>query len=161
MDFEKRLEKAIERGKHQSTARAQAEALKALSQRDLRRLYAEYRLELSERIEACLRQMADHIPGFRLETVVGERGWGASASRDDISLLGDRSRASTFSRLEIVVRPLSEANLLEVAAKGTVRDRELFNRSQYQRLDEADLTSFHNVIDLWVLEFAEAYATES
>jgi len=160
MDFEKRLEKAIERGKHQSAARAQAEARKALTERELRRLHGQYRLDLSERIENCLAQLVDHFPGFRLETVVDQRGWGAAVGRDDLELSSDRSRTSSFSRLEIVVRPFSEANLLELVAKGTVRNREVFNRSQYQRLGEADLTSFQNVIDLWVLEFAETYASE-
>ena len=112
MDFHKRLQKAIERGHRAGSARARAEAEKAINEKDLARLYSQYRLEISERIEACLRQLADHLPGFRFETVVGERGWGAAISRDDIKVRGrppdkplqppgnghsSRPRSTTFS----------------------------------------------------------------
>lgn len=161
MDFQQRLEKAIERGQRESTARARDEARKALSQQELRRLYSQYRLELSERIEGCLRHVADRLLGFRFETVVNERGWGAAVSRDDIEIQPDRTQKSFFSRLEVVVRPLSSSQVLELAAKATIRNKEIFNRSHYQRLSEADLTSFNEVLDLWVLEFAESYAAQS
>jgi len=160
MDFQSRLEKAIERGRQEKAARAREEQKKALSQRELQRLFTQYRLELVERIEVALKQLADHFPGFRFETLVNDRGWGAAGSREDLELRG-RSRKNYFSRLEMVVRPLSDAGVLELAAKGTVRNRELFHRSHYQRLAEVDITSFHEMMDLWVLEFAEAYAAES
>ena len=161
MDFHERLEKAIERGQHASNRRAEAEQLRAVNEQDLHRLYAQYRLDLSDRTEAALRQLADHFPGFQFETVVGERGWGAAVSRDDIEIQPDRNRRNYFSRLELVVRPTSPANLLELAAKATVRNKELFNRTHYHRLAEVDLTSFHETMDLWVLEFAETFAAQT
>jgi hypothetical protein len=159
MDFQSRLEKAIERGRREKAARARDEQKKALTQRELQRLYTQYRLELVEKIEEALRQLADHFPGFRFQSMVSEQGWGAVISREDLEIKG-RSRKDYFSRLEVVVRPFSEAAVFELAAKGTVRNRELFHRSHYQRLTEVDTTTFHEVLDLWVLEFAEAYAAE-
>jgi hypothetical protein len=161
MDFQQRLEKAIQRGARESGARAQEEARRAMSENEVRRLYSQYRLELSERIEQCLRQVADQLPGFRFEIVVNDRGWGAAVSRDDMQILSDRSRRNYFSRLEVVVRPLTPSQVLEMAAKATVRDREIFNRSHYQRLAEVDPSAFHEVMDLWILEFAEIYAAGS
>ena len=160
-DFSKRLEKAIERGQRASDAHARAEAEKALSEQELRRLHSEYRLELSERIESCLKTLPSHFPGFRFETVVSDRGWGAAVSRDDVDLRAGRGRTNFFSRLEMVIRPRGEYNVLDLAAKATVRNKEFFNRSHYQRLAEVDIESFQELIDLWVLEYAELYARKS
>jgi hypothetical protein len=160
MDFQERLEKAIERGQQAGTDRARAEAERALTEKELQRLHSQYRLALSERIERCLEQMADRFPGFRFETIVDERGWGAAISREDIHIKAGRSGTS-FSRLEMVIRPISAYFVLELAAKATVGNRELFRRTHYQRLAEVDPTSFDELIDLWVLECAERYAAES
>jgi hypothetical protein len=157
-DFEKRLEKAIQRGQRASDARAQAEAEKALTEQELRRLHTQYRLELSEHIENCLGKLPQYLPGFLYETVVTERGWGAAVSRDDIDIEPGRGRRNYFSRLEVVIRPLNSSNVLEMAAKATVRDREIFNRVHYQRMTKVDQTSFNEVMDLWILEFAELYS---
>jgi hypothetical protein len=161
MDFQERLEKAIERGQRESGARAAEEAQREITEREIRRLYSQYRLELSERIENCLRLLADHLPGFRFEALVDERGWGAAVSRDDIDIEPGRTRRNFFSRLELLVRPLNTSNVLEMAAKATVRNREIFNRAHYQRLTKVDQTSFNEVMDLWILEFAEMYSAGS
>jgi hypothetical protein len=161
MDFEERLEKAIERGHRTGHARSQSEHEKALSDEELKRLHSQYRLQLSEHIERCLSALPGHFPGFRFETVVADRGWGAAVSRDDLAA-GPRGRgANYFSRLEMLIRPFSSYGVLELTAKGTIRNRELFNRSHYQRLTEVDPESFIGLIDLWVLEFAELYAAKS
>jgi hypothetical protein len=159
MDFQQRLQKAIERGHQAGDERAQAERDRVLNEKELQRLHTQYRLELSERIERCLAQVADQFPGFQLESVVGERGWGAAISRDDLRLARG-GRSSGFSRLEMYVRPYSSYHLLELAAKGTVQNREIFNRSQYHRLAEIDPTIFTEMIDHVALEFAEAYAAK-
>jgi hypothetical protein len=161
MDFRERLEKAIERGQRESGARAAEEAQREITEREIRRLYSQYRLELSGRIEDSLRQVVDHLPGFRFETVVNDRGWGAAVSRDDIDIEPGRGRRNYFSRMEVVIRPLNSSNVLEMAAKATVRDREVFNRVHYQRLTKVDQTSFNEVMDLWILEFAELYSAGS
>jgi hypothetical protein len=143
------------------TARAEAEARRVLNEQEIRRLHSQYRLELSDRIEESLKQVADHFPGFQFETVVNDRGWGAAVSRDDIDLKPGRAVRSFFSRLEIVIRPVSSAQVLELAAKATIRNKELFNRTHFQRLTEVDLTSFHETMDLWILEYAESYAAQN
>ncbi|MEX0675486.1 MAG: hypothetical protein WD063_00325 [Pirellulales bacterium] len=159
MDFQERLEKAIQRGRRSQDAAAREQAERALNEEELKRLHSQYRLELSEHIEQCLRQLPRHFPGFRYETLVGDRGWGAAVSRDDLSL-ADGKRGNYFSRLEVVVRPYTSAHVLELAAKGTIRNKELFNRAQYQVLADADPATFSEQVDRWVLEYVELYAAK-
>lgn len=158
MDFEHRLNKAIKRGERLSSARADAEAEKKLNDQELWRLHGQYRLELSEYIEKCLRKLPRHFPGFELSTVMGDRGWGTAIRRDDLEVDSRRGRVNYFSHLEMVIRPVSEYFVLELAAKATVRNKEVFNRSHFERLAEVDVNSLVEMIDLWVLEFAERYA---
>ncbi|OHB66626.1 MAG: hypothetical protein A2V70_00810 [Planctomycetes bacterium RBG_13_63_9] len=161
MKFDERLSKAIERGQRAGSARAQAKAEKEITEKELARLHTQYRLALCERIESCLRQVADRFPGFRFETVFGDRGWGAGISRDDIDVGAPQRRTDYFSRLEMVIRPVSKYHVLDLAVKGTIRNKELLNHSHFERLTEVDLTSFTELIDLWTLEYAELYATKS
>lgn len=160
MDFKERLERAIQRGQRSNDAEARARAEQATSEEEFRRLHSQYRLELSDHIEQCLRQLVRHFPGFRYETMVGDRGWGGAINRDDFAMAEGR-RANLFSRLEVVVRPFTASHVLDLNAKGTIRNRELFNRAQYQRLTEADLGMFADYVDRWVLEYAELYAAKS
>ncbi|HEX4131581.1 MAG TPA: hypothetical protein VHZ24_16195 [Pirellulales bacterium] len=159
MDFQKRLEKAVERGQRSGEVRAREAARQAISEEELKRLHTQLRLELSEHIEQCVGRLPDHFPGFRFETVVGDRGWGAAVSRDDLVLGGDGQRRNFYSRLEMSIRPFSSAQVLELLGKATIRNKELFNRSHYQRLAEVDQATFRELIDLWILEYAERYAT--
>ncbi len=48
--------------------------------------------------------------------------------------------------------------MLDLAAKGTVHNREVFNRNYFEPLGEADVQKFLKLIDAWVLEYAEMYA---
>jgi hypothetical protein len=161
MDFEQRLEKAIERGHRIGHARSQSEAQRALSEAELKRMHSQHRLQLSEHIERCLGALPGHFPGFRFETVVAERGWGAAVFRDDLAPGPAGRGANFFSRLEMVIRPFSSYALLELTAKGTIRNRELFNRTHHQDLADVDPQSFTELIDLWVLEYAELYAAKT
>lgn len=160
MDFKDRLERAIQRGQRSSDEEARARAEQATSEEEFRRLHSQFRLELSEHIEQCLRELGRHFPGFRYETMVGDRGWGGAINRDDFSLVEGR-RSNLFSRLELVVRPFTASHVLDLNAKGTIRNRELFSRAQYQRLSEVDLQLMTDSIDRWVLEYAELYAAKS
>jgi hypothetical protein len=170
MDFQERLERAIERGRRMGNARAEEEAQRALTEKELQRLHSQARLALSEHIERCLHQLADRFPGFRFETIVDQRGWGAAISREDLRLrragapgyplAGHGSRQTCFSRLEMLISPVSASLILDLTAKATVCNREIFSRTHYQRLAELDLPAFTDMIDLWVLEFAERYAAE-
>jgi len=154
MDFQERLAKAIERGQRLSEQEELALRKRALTEEELRRLHANYRLPLTERIEACLKQLPDHFPGFVYSSLMSDRGWGGVVSRDDVGA----GRVNYFSRLEVVIRPFSGSHVLEVSAKGTIRNKEVYHRTHYQRLTQADPETFANMIDLWVLEYAELYA---
>ena len=160
MEFQKRLEKAIERGQRASDARSRAEHEQALSEDELRRLHSQYRLHLSEHIERCLGELPNHFPGFHVERIFGERGWGAALKRDDLAIQSGK-RANFFSRLEVAIRPYSPLHVLELNAKATVRNKEAYNRTHYSPLAEVDVTSYEELIDLWVLEFAEIYAVKT
>jgi hypothetical protein len=157
MSFRERLQRASERGKQARAAQLNEAAAKAMSEEECRRLHSQHRLALTEYIEGCLGELADNFPGFRLETVVDESGWGAAVSRDDVSLGGGR-RGSYFSRLQLVVSPYGKYHVLELAAKGTVRNKEVLSRNHYQRLADVDIESFRELIELWVLDYAELYS---
>lgn len=159
MDFNERLEKAIQRGQRLGEDRAAAAAKKALSEEELRRLHSQYRLELSEHIEHCLKRLPDHFPGFRLESLVGEKGWGAAVSRNDLRIMPE-GRKEFYSRLEMTIRPFSSYHVVELVARGTIGNKEIFNRSQYQKLTEVDANKFRELVDVWVLEYAEQYAAQ-
>jgi len=160
-DFEQRLQKAIHRGHRRGDAEAREAAADALSEEELKRLHSEYRLELSEHIENCIRRLPNHFPGFQYEIIYGERGWGAACKRDDVRVIGRRRRDNLYTRLEMTVRPYSSLNVLELNAKGTIHNKELFNRQHYEQLIDADPATFIELIDTWVLEFAELYAAKN
>lgn len=166
MDFEKRLNQAIQRGLQASNAEGQARVEQALGVEDLRRMHSEFRLELSEHIDECFRQLARMLRGFESRQVMGDDGWGVEIQRDD---LGPQNAGGTsrphysryFTRLQIAVKPFSTANIVEIIGKATVRNKELFSRSQFQRLPNIDSAVFKQTIDQWILEFAEKYTASS
>ncbi len=158
-DFSDRLEKAIKRGERLGEERAQAAARQAMTEEELRRLHSQLRLELSEYIEQVVKRLPDHFPGFRFESIVGDRGWGAGVSRNDLRIT-PKGREEFYSRLEMTIRPYSSYHVVELLARGTIANKEIFNRSQYQKLTETDLGKFRDLIDVWVLEFAEQYAAQ-
>lgn len=160
MDFQQRLAKAVQRGQKTGDTRAKVEAEKAVSEQEMRRLHSQYRLELCEHIEECLKNLPRTFPGFNFEAIVDERGWGAAVSRDDVTFGRSGGRSNSFSRLEMVIRPVGKYYVLDLASKATIRNKEVFSRTHYQRLGEADLASFTDIIDLWVLEYAEMFASK-
>lgn len=160
MDFEKRLQKAINRGETTRRLKAEERAERELSEEELRNLHSGYRLELSEHIEVCLRKLADHFPGFEFSTLVSEEGWGARVVRDDLRFQSGR-KETLFSRFELFIRPYSTAHIVELVAKGTVYNKEVMKQSQYQFLADFDMDTFQSMIDQRVLEFAETYASKA
>jgi hypothetical protein len=159
MSFDDQLKQAIERGKKRGDEHAREARAKALTEEELRRMHTQFRLHLSEHIEACLKRLPAHFPGFQFETVFGDRGWGAACKRDDLRLTRG-TRASDYSRLEVTVRPHSPLNILEITGKGTVRNKEVFNRTYYELIADVDLEKFQQLVDAWVLEYAERYAAQ-
>jgi hypothetical protein len=159
--FAQQLEKAISRGERAGEARRRAEAQKTVEEREFHRLHTQFRLELCDYIEDCLRRIAEQLPGFQMEPVVSEQGWGAAVTRDDFEMAAGRRPTTRFSRLEMTVHPLTEARVLELTVKATIRSKEFFNRDYYQPLGEIDPGSFQEKIDLWALEFVEFCARKS
>ncbi len=161
MEFQERLQKAIDRGARTRDEKVRQQEAEALSVEDLKRLHSQFRLPLSERVEFCLKQVAAQFPGFDFAGVLDdERGWGGTISRDDLEITRAHGRRKLFSRLEMTVRPFASPYVLDLAAKGTVRNKEIFNRNHFQRLTEVDLDSFKELIDIWSLEYAELYAAK-
>ncbi|SRR6056297_419396 len=156
-DLDRRLDAAIHRGQRRGQRDKEAERQEQLSAEELRRLHTSYRLALSERVEAAVARLANHFPGFRVETLFGEQGWGAACWRDNLAVEGGR-RSSLFSRLEMVIRPINDYFVLELKGKGTVANKEIFNRSHFERLQEVDQETFEQMIDSWVVEYAELYS---
>ena len=161
MDFQERLEKAVQRGQRRNQARSDAAKAKALSVEELKRLHNEHRLTISDHIEKSLRALPQHFPGFELETVYGDAGWGTAAKRDDAGSSRGDSRRNFYSRLELTVRPISSAYVLELNAKATIRNKEIFNRKHFEKLTEVSLDTFRELVDAWILEYAEMFAASA
>jgi len=160
MNFDERLREAIERGQKRGDSLAHQAAAKAWTEEEYRRLHSQLRLMLSDQIEACLKRLPNFFPGFQYETMYGDRGWGGACFRDDLMIVRG-TRTTNYSRLEITVRPYSTLHVLDLAAKGTIRNREVFNRNYFEELAAADEPKFRDLVDAWVLEYAELYAAKT
>lgn len=161
MNFEERLQKAIERGTDRREQKSDQAKSAALSAEELKRLHSSHRLELSEHIEQCTTQVVNHFPGFESETIYGDRGWGVAISRDDFNASKRGERDNSYSRLEMTIRPFASYHVVDLAGKGTIRNKEVFNRNHFEKIEDVDVTTFRELIDAWVLEFAELYAAKS
>ncbi|MCR9115925.1 MAG: hypothetical protein NXI22_03130 [bacterium] len=157
MDFDKQLENAIARGKSRAGKRQADESNEQMNSEQFERIHSKLRLEISDHIETCIGNLADHFLGFETETIYGERGWGAACYRSDVQFRSGRS-GDSYSRLELTVRPPSSARVLELVAKGAVHNREVFNRNYFEPIADADAPRFIEFVDRWVLEYAEIYA---
>lgn len=161
MDFNKRLQHAINKGRAAKDEELQQEVGKKMTEEEFRNLHLKYRLELTDHIDDCLKKLTDHFPGFQFKTLMEEDGWGSRITRDDVSI-GSKQRAqSLYSRLEMVVRPFTDTHIIELVAKATIRNKETYNRSHYQFIAEVDMQSFQDLLDLWILEFAEQFSFQT
>ncbi len=158
MDFDNELEKAIQRGQQRSQSRSEAAKQEALTAEEIRTAHTAFRLHLSEHIEQCLKRLANHFPGFDYETIYGSRGWGGAVSRNDLQRGPDGKAGSFFSRIELTVRPQNEFNVVNIAGKGTIRDKEMFTWNHFDDVLDCDQNEFEKRIDGWVLQYAEQFA---
>ena len=159
-DFEERLQRAIQRGQQARLADSASAEADAASEEELRLKHSHLRSELTEHIEGCLQKLYEHFPGFDYSTVLNEKGWGARITREDIKL-GRGTARNEYSRLEILVRPFSDLHILEISTKGTLRNRESLNRSNYRFLKDAMLPDLTQIVDGIVLEFAEQFSANA
>ena len=156
MEFDDKLKAAIDRGRERRAHDRNLTQQRRMTEAELRTRHNEIRLRLSEHIERSIRKLIEPFPGFQFEVIYGERGWGAAIYRDDQLAPGRKA----YSRLEMYVRPLSALQLVDLFAKGTVRNRELFSRNSYQEIEAADLGQLERLVDTWVLEYAELFASQ-
>jgi len=161
MDFEKRLEKAISRGAERKKEVLREKAARALTEDELRSLHMQYRAELSDYIEHCIHKLVEHLPGFRMQSLMGEDGWGAKITRDDFVRVPGKPAENRFSRLEMAIRPFSPTAIVELVAKASVRNKEIFQRAHYAFVAEFDPQPFIELIDTWLVEFAEQYVAQT
>lgn len=163
MNFDQRLERAIERGQRRRSAEDRERAEQAMTEDEFKNLHSKARLELSEHIETCLRKLSEYFPGFDFESVVGSEGWGAKISRDDIASGAGAGKGLTrlYSRLEMVIRPYTASHIVELVARGAIRNKEVLSRSHFQMLAQFDVESFSDLIDQWVLEYAEKFSART
>ena len=161
MDFNQRLERAIERGQKRRSEEDRERAERAMTEEECKNLHSKARLELSDHIEKCLRKLVDYFPGFEFQSVVDADGWGARISRDDLAPGGGRGLDRFYSRIEMVVRPYSSSHIVELVARGTIRNKEVLSRSHFHLLSQLDLEAFSDLIDQWVLEYAEKFSARA
>jgi hypothetical protein len=158
MDFEDKLQKAIQRGQNRNAARSSAKKQVEATKEELRNRHNDFRLNLSEHIETCLKQLTHHFPGFDYEVLYGSKGWGGALSRDDIDRGPDGKAGSFFSRIELTVRPQNEFNVVNITGKATIRDKEMFTWNHFEDILDTKQESLEQMIDKWVLQFAEQFA---
>lgn len=158
MEFQDRLKRAIARGEKSRNEHDRLALDQQLSLDELKSLHSGYRLELSEHIESCLKQLAEELPGFEYQTIVNDDGWGGRLTRDDLHLVPGKAAETRYSRFEALIAPFSSGAIVELITKATVRNREVMNRKSYQKVDEFNIDSFKEMVDHRVLEFAENYS---
>lgn len=163
MEFEQRLERAIERGQRQRDHESRERALQAMTEEECKNLHSKTRLELTEHIEACLRKLADYFPGFDYETLMSADGWGARIHRDDLGpgAAGVKGFIHYYSHLEMLVKPYSPSRIVELVARGAIRNKEVISRTHFQQLCQLDMEVFREIVDQWVLEYAERFSARS
>jgi len=158
MNFEDRLQRAIQRGQQSKSSSERQRQQAEMTEEDCKSLHSRLRLELSEHIDRCLKRVADAFPAFDYQTVVSGDGWGAKISRDDIDGGAGRPISKRYSRLEMLVQPYTNSRILSMSARGTIRNKEVFSRNHFQFLAEADLDGFRELINQWVLEYVEKFS---
>ena len=158
MDFENKLKSAIERGAQKSAQKKESDKKAQLSKEEIRNRHNEFRIHLSDHIEVCLKKLLNHFPGFNYETLYGDKGWGGAISRDDLTLGRDGRGGEFFSRLEVSVLPLNEFNVINIAGKGTVKNKEVARWNHFKDVETATIDEFQEKIDQWILSYAEQFA---
>jgi hypothetical protein len=58
------------------------------------------------------------------------------------------------------VRPHNSLHVLDIAAKGTIQNKEILQRQYFERIEDVEKEQFIERIDQWVLDYAELYASK-
>ena len=158
-DFRKRLQRAVRAGQTADRQRTDEERQNREKNRALRALHERYEAGIRDRIGDCLRDLIEEFPGFDLQDVYHDKGRGYAILRDD-SLKRGGASDRYYSRLEIYVHHFKEHGFLEVTAKGSIRNREKFHRTEDDRLEDLDAELFSKFIERLVLQYARDYADD-
>ena len=156
-NFDDQLKQAIQRGMKTNLARQKEVEKQQMNAEDKKRCHTDFRLAISERIEQTLGQLINQLPGFEYENIYGDKGWGGAVSRDELNIQRGK-RNNVYSRLEITVKPFTELSIVNMNAKGTIKNKEMFTRRHHQQVSEAEMSEFLEIVDRWVLEFAQLYS---
>ncbi len=155
-EFDEQLKQAIQRGMRTNLARQKEAEQENLNAEDLKRRHTEFRLAISERIEQTLGALINQLPGFEYENIYGDKGWGGAVARDELSIQRGR-RSNVYTRLELTVKPFTELGIVNLMAKGTIKNKEMFTRRHHEPVSDAEMSEFLEMVDRWVLEFAQLY----
>ncbi len=158
MDFQERLQRAVERGHSRRDAELKAQSQALMTEEQFRALHSQARLELSDHLEVALQKLADTFPGFEFQTVATPEGFGAKITRDDLRSRGGKPLTHEYSHLELIIRSYSPRHLLEIGCRGAIANKEVLQRSQFQLLNRLDMDTFREQMDHWILEYAEKFA---
>ena len=61
----------------------------------------------------------------------------------------------------MLVRPYSPTRIVELVARGAIRNKEVLSRSHFQQLTQVDIDGFRDVVDQWILEYAEKFSARA
>ena len=126
-----------------------------MTKKELQRLHSQARLELASTSSAACGSWPTAFPAF-----ASRRSWIRAAgarriSRDDLRLRRGTAATSCFSRLEMLITPITPRrcwNWPPKARSATARSSAARNISVSP---SPHMPVFANLIDLWVLEYAE------
>ena len=155
-DFDEQLKQAIQRGLKTNIARQKEAEKQQMGVEELKRLHTDFRLAIPERIEQTMKALVLQLPGFEYENIYCDNGWGGAVARDELNIQGGK-RSNVYSRLEITIKSFSELAIVNLVSKGTVKNKEIFARKHHRPVGEAKVDEFLEMVDRWVLEFAQLY----
>lgn len=61
----------------------------------------------------------------------------------------------------MLVRPYSASRIVELVARGAIRNKEVLSRSHFQQLTQIDIDAYRDIVDQWILEYAEKFSARA
>ena len=56
------------------------------------------------------------------------------------------------------MRPLNDYNVVNIAGKGTIADKELFSWNHFEDINEATFEAFEDKLNNWMIQYVEQFA---
>jgi hypothetical protein len=159
-DFRSRIQRAVNSGKGADRGRAAEKREARQAGRKIRELHENFDGELRPHIHTCLEELNREFPAFDMQEVYNEKGRGYALARDDAIRGGSERRDRYYSRLEIYVHHFKDHGYLEVSAKGSIRNKEKYERSEDDRLETLEIDLFKRFVERVVVEYAHDFADD-